>query len=80
MRLYDPLPALDGGADGLDAYRALAKNLCSSLTADGALFLEIGKGQEEDVRGIFENEPWLFVSSMRDLCGVIRVLCFQKNN
>lgn len=78
VRLYDPLSALDGGADGLDAYRFLAKNISACLTKQGKLFLEIGQGQEESVIDIFTKSGWKFLNSMNDLSGIVRVLVFNQ--
>ena len=44
---FEPRAALDGGPDGLDAYRALLPEIPPLLAPGGALFLEIGKGQED---------------------------------
>ena len=51
---YDPRMALDGGPDGLWAYRALAERMEDSLSADGALLVEIGHGQARDVQALLE--------------------------
>ena len=54
VRVHDPRLALDGGADGLDAYRALAPALARLLEAgSGRFFVEIGARQAESVSGIF---------------------------
>ena len=45
VRLYEPARALDGGADGLDAYRAIIAALPGLLTADGTAVLEVGYDQ-----------------------------------
>lgn len=50
---HDPAAALDGGADGLDAYRALAAHAGEWLAPDGLLALEIGHDQGETVPAIF---------------------------
>jgi release factor glutamine methyltransferase len=53
VRDYDPRMALDGGVDGLEAYRALAPNLARLLRpSSGRFFVEIGEGQAEAVRTI----------------------------
>jgi release factor glutamine methyltransferase len=49
---YDPRLALDGGADGLDAYRRIAAHAREVLAAEGRLILEIGAGQGDDVAAI----------------------------
>jgi release factor glutamine methyltransferase len=75
--LNDPKIALYAGADGLDAYRAIAKNAYNLLNSDGRIFLEIGLGQMRAVRKIFADKNWKFVKFYRDLGGVIRVLEFS---
>lgn len=45
VREYDPLGALDGGADGLDAYRTLIPEAARLLTPGGVLVVEVGLGQ-----------------------------------
>ncbi len=50
---YDPVLALDGGADGLDAYRRIAARAGDVLAEDGRLVVEIGAAQGEAVAGIF---------------------------
>ncbi|MFN8830458.1 MAG: peptide chain release factor N(5)-glutamine methyltransferase [Labrys sp. (in: a-proteobacteria)] len=49
VRLHDPLLALDGGTDGLVAYRAILADARRLLAPDGILVLELGQGQEEAV-------------------------------
>jgi release factor glutamine methyltransferase len=50
---YDPILALDGGPDGLDAYRRIAARAGDVLAEDGRLVVEIGATQGEAVAGIF---------------------------
>lgn len=72
VKNYDPLLALDGGVDGLDFYRALAKQHLAPH-----LFIEIGKDQEKQIIPLFEANDWHFVQSWKDLGGITRVLFFQ---
>ncbi len=74
--LHDPKLALYSGHDGLDAYRAIAKNARIWLKPNGRIFLEIGIGQEFDVKKIFTKMGWTFIDSYKDLSGTIRVLEF----
>ena len=53
VKKYDPMLALDGGADGLLHYRYLAKQISSFLKRDSYAILEFGCGQEEAVKNIF---------------------------
>lgn len=78
VKNYDPLLALDGGKDGLDAYRALAENLSVCLKKGGRIFFEIGKGQENDVCSIMKEKGFVFCGQAKDLSGVIRILSFSK--
>ncbi|MDR3497714.1 MAG: peptide chain release factor N(5)-glutamine methyltransferase [Parvibaculum sp.] len=55
VRDHDPRLALDGGADGLEAYRAIAALLPRLLCAEGHAVIELGDGQADDVRVIFER-------------------------
>lgn len=75
--LYDPALALYAGGDGLDAYRAIAKNACAVLACGGRIYLEIGSGQGAEVREIFTSKGWKFVASYKDLGGIERVLEFS---
>ncbi len=74
--LHDPKIALYSGHDGLDAYRAIAKNARAWLNTGGRIFLEIGAGQGNDVRKIFTDYGWTFAESYKDLGNTERVLEF----
>lgn len=79
VRGHDPRLALDGGPDGLDAYRAIAAQAPHVLTEDGALLLEIGAGQGPDVRAIVcDGHRFVFEGATRDLRGIERVLRFRR--
>lgn len=73
---FEPLGALDGGADGLDAYRALATALPPLLAPSGIVVLEIGAGQKAAVREILGAGGLEFVAAHRDLAGWPRALVF----
>lgn len=53
---HDPHTALDGGADGLDAYRRIAARAAGFLAPEGALLVEIGVGQEEAVQTLLQAQ------------------------
>ncbi len=73
---YDPMLALDGGEDGLFAYRQIAMVLPLVLDAGGAFYAEVGDGQKEDVREIFTKSGLVPAGEYRDLGGIVRVLKF----
>ena len=73
---YDPHLALDGGADGLFAYRAIAADAGRYLAASGEIAVEIGAGQQEDVVEIFRAHSLKLLASQKDLGGHIRALNF----
>lgn len=71
---YEPRAALDGGADGLEAYRAIIARLPGLLNAEAAFALELGRGQMEAVRLLAEAAGLTGLSARVDLGGVERVL------
>ena len=74
VRDYDPIMALDGGNDGLDAYRSIIPKLKNLLKSDGKIFIEIGKGQEDLVSKIALQNGLLFIEHKKDLLNIIRVI------
>ena len=53
VKNHDPHLALDGGTDGLDPYREIARQVAARLKPDGIIMLEIGHDQAADVTEIF---------------------------
>ncbi|KPF70991.1 hypothetical protein IP69_08630 [Bosea sp. AAP35] len=76
VREHDPALALDGGSDGLDPYRVFAGSLPALLAEGGAIVLEIGAGQEDDVKAIMQGGGLVWRGSRRDLGGHPRALIF----
>ena len=74
MRDYDPALALDGGADGLDGYRAIAAQAPGLLAPGGRLIVELGAGQEAAVRALFTNAGLTVGAARDDLAGIPRAL------
>lgn len=74
VTLYDPMGALDGGRDGLEAYRALAADVKRVLKPGGAAFLEIGMGQQESVTALLRDAGAVSVRPFTDLAGRVRCL------
>lgn len=74
VRDYDPQVALDGGQDGLDAYRSIAGDAKRILAPGGRLFVELGAGQDEQVRALFTKAGLSPGIPRKDLAGIPRVL------
>lgn len=75
---YEPRLALDGGPDGLDAYRRLGPATARLLVPDGLAAFEIGIGQGESVRRIMAAAGLRHIATARDLAAVERSLLFRK--
>ncbi|MDO9417896.1 peptide chain release factor N(5)-glutamine methyltransferase [Pararhizobium sp.] len=76
VRDYDPRLALDGGADGLDAYRIIASGVAKVLAPRGVIGLEIGYDQKLHVTDLFEAASLTLAGEAADLGGRDRVLVF----
>jgi release factor glutamine methyltransferase len=74
VRDFDPRLALDGGADGLDAYRAIAASVPPLLAPGGRLIMELGVGQAPPVTALFEATKFIVLSIRNDLGGIARAL------
>ena len=84
VRSYDPLQALDGGDDGLDAYREISENSLQKLRPGGWILLEAGAGQAEAIISIFNNSVWgneiAFLRVISDLNGINRVVAIKRHD
>ena len=76
VKYYDPLIALDGGKDGLDAYRFIFSKLLKLLKLNGKIFVEIGQNQEKCVSKIGLENDLIPIEYGKDLSGIIRVIVF----
>ena len=70
----EPRLALDGGADGLDAYRLLAPAARALLAPGGTLVVEVGLGQAEEVVEILAGAGLVEPETGKDLAGIERVV------
>lgn len=68
----EPVLALDGGADGLDFYRSIARDYATHISPGGALLMEVGAGQAADVAEMFSK-----AEIIKDICGIERVVAVR---
>lgn len=78
VRLHDPRLALDGGADGLDAYRAIAPQAFAALKPGGLLAVEIGWRQGADVVARLTAAGFDAIRIVPDLAGRDRVVLARR--
>jgi release factor glutamine methyltransferase len=74
VRDYEPRHALDGGPDGLDAYRAIAAQVPRILAPHGRLVVELGAGQSAAATAIMVEHGLAVSAVTHDLLGVARAL------
>jgi release factor glutamine methyltransferase len=79
VRDYDPRAALDGGADGLDAYRALIPQAACLLAPGAVLVVEAGQGQSDDIEGLMTAAGLTHERTPKaDLAGIPRAVAGRK--
>jgi len=74
----EPRLALDGGADGLAVYRRLAREALPLTRPGGAIVVEVGAGQADDVAAIFRQAGWEAPRATADLAGIARVVSARR--
>ncbi len=80
VRDYEPHMALDGGADGLDYYRAIAAKWKPALRLGGTLIFEVGIGQAAGVEEILAQNGYEDIKSLPDTQNILRVVEGTINN
>ena len=75
---FDPPIALFAGEDGLDAIRRIAAEAPRYLVRGGYLLVEIGHGQSESVKELFETDEWQDVEFLNDLQGIERTAAVRR--
>jgi release factor glutamine methyltransferase len=79
VRKYDPPTALDGGADGLDAYRALIPQAAGLLAPGAALVVEVGQGQSGPIEALMTAAGLMpAIAPKADLAGIPRAVAGHK--
>ncbi len=79
VRDFEPHLALDGGVDGYDFYRYLAKQGATLLKSGGLFLLEVGHDQAETVKHLLEEtKAYEGIGTVCDLAGINRVVYGRK--
>lgn len=79
VRDHDPHLALDGGRDGLDAYRALIPQAARLLGPGGVLVVEAGQGQVDEIETLMAaSELRVERAAKADLSGILRAVAARK--
>lgn len=78
VRDFDPRPALDGGADGLDFYRAIAAAAPARLAPGGFVAVELGAGQANAVAALFSAAGLAPEPPRTDLNGIARAMIARR--
>jgi release factor glutamine methyltransferase len=79
VRDHDPRAALDGGADGLDAYRALIPQAAGLLAPQGALVVEAGHDQSAAIQQLMAAAGLTLERPAKaDLSGILRAVAGRK--
>jgi release factor glutamine methyltransferase len=71
---FEPRAALDGGADGLAAYREIAAAVPELVVPGGRILVEAGVGQVPEIAAIFSSRGLTIDAPWKDLAGVDRVV------
>ena len=75
---YEPHLALEGGADGLDFYRAILKNFDAALRPGGTVCFEFGLSQQDAVGRLLEQAGFDEINFRKDLRGITRAVSARK--
>lgn len=81
VRAFEPLPALDGGPNGLEFYDRLLAESPALLRPGGILVMEMGMNQAGDVRRkVSDRKEFIVKTIRRDQAGVDRVICLERTS
>ena len=75
---FEPREALDGGPDGLAAYRRIAAAVVPLMAPGGHVLVEVGEGQAVEISRIFEMAGLAVRALRKDLAGIDRVVHVQQ--
>ncbi|MCE2497372.1 MAG: hypothetical protein J4F31_12500, partial [Flavobacteriales bacterium] len=80
-RAFEPLPALDGGRDGMEFYDRLLAESPALLHPGGMLVMEMGMNQSGDIRQkVNDKQEFVVKRIRRDQAGIDRVMCLERTS
>lgn len=77
VKMHEPHLALDGGADGMDFYRRIIEIAPCILKEKGKIYFEVGYNQADAVGELLKKD-FINIGTIKDLCGVNRVVYAEK--
>jgi release factor glutamine methyltransferase len=77
---FEPRSALAAGADGMDAYRALAPQVAARLNPGGVALFEVGQGQAKGVSALLSRQGLMTEYPEKDLAGTPRCVVARKQD
>ncbi len=77
VKNFDPMLALDGGYNGLDSYKQIAKIAKEKISNNGYILVEAGINQEIDIINIFTSYQLQHIASINDLNSIPRCIVFK---
>jgi len=80
VRDFDPISALDGGADGLAFFRLIADRGRAFLAGGGKCMVEFGDGQSLSLKKIFEEQNWIVDAVIEDYNRQPRIMIASRKN
>ncbi len=80
VKNFDPILALDGGADGFSSFRSVITVIKNHLTEEGAAFVEIGAGQARDSARLVEEAGLNHIGQHADSSGIPRVVEMSRGD
>lgn len=79
VKMNDPILALDGGENGLQAYKEILMQINSRLSKNGTVLFEIGCDQQEGVKRLIEKAGFFVSKCMSDYAGHPRIVGFSRD-
>ncbi|MBI5407795.1 MAG: peptide chain release factor N(5)-glutamine methyltransferase [Nitrospirae bacterium] len=75
---WEPISALDGGADGLDYFRAIIPGARQFLKHNGILMLELGAGCAKEAARVAEEAGYKDIETLQDYAGIERIISVKQ--